>query len=91
MLAVAGQVSKDGFAGRLQSFPKGVAGADWAVQLTTMLRANEPSPSEPIKVALLVSLRSLDGDRNVHADGVRALNASNWVRQPLTTHVPILT
>ncbi len=73
-----------------KSFPKGVSGADWAVQLTTMLRANEPSPSEPIKVALLVSLRSLDGNRSVHVDGMRALNASNWVRQSLPTRVPIL-
>lgn len=73
-----------------KSFPKGVLGDQWAVQLETLLRANEPSPAEPIKVALLVSLRSLDGDQNTHADGVRALNASNWVRQALPTRVPVL-
>jgi hypothetical protein len=73
-----------------KSFPKGVAGTEWAVQLTTVLRANEPPPAEPIKVALLVSLRSLDGDRSVHAAGIRALNATNWVRQSLPTTVPIL-
>jgi serine protease AprX len=72
-----------------KSFPNGVLGNTWAVQLETFLRANEPSPAEPIKVALLVSLRSLDGNRNVHADGVRALNASNWVRQVLPTRVPV--
>jgi serine protease AprX len=73
-----------------KSFPRGVLGDQWTVQLETLLRANEPSPAEPIKVALLVSLRSLDGDQNTHADGIRALNASNWVRQALPTRVPVL-
>lgn len=73
-----------------KSFPLGVAGNQWAVQLETLLRANEPSPAEPIQVALLVSLRALDGNPNVHADGLRALNASNWVRQALPIRVPVL-
>lgn len=73
-----------------KSFPRGVVGGQWAIQLETMLRANEPPLTEPIKVALLVSLRSLDGDRNTHADGIRALRASNWVRQALPVRVPVL-
>ena len=73
-----------------KSFPLGVAGSQWAVQLETLLRANEPLPTEPIPVALLVSLRALDGNPDVHADGLRALNASNWVRQALPVHVPVL-
>ncbi len=73
-----------------KSFPKGVAGDQWAVQLETLLRANEPAPAEPIKVALLVSLRSLSGDQDTHAGGVRALNALNWVRQPLAARIPVL-
>lgn len=73
-----------------KSFPVGAAGSNWAVQLETLLRANEPSPSEPIQVALLISLRALDGNREVHADGIRALNSSNWVRQNLPIRSPVL-
>ncbi len=73
-----------------KSFPTGVTGGQWAVQLETLLRANEPPLAEPIKVALIVSLRSLDGDRGTHAAGVRALNATNWIRQALPNRVPVL-
>ncbi|MGJ7467107.1 S8 family anti-phage peptidase IteS [Comamonas thiooxydans] len=70
-------------------FPQGVAGDQWAIQLDALLRANEPPLIEPLNVALIVSLRSLDGNVQVHADGVRSLVSSNWVRQPLPVRVPV--
>lgn len=70
-------------------FPQGVAGDQWAIQLDTLLRANEPPLAEPVNVALIVSLRSLDGNAQVHADGVRSLVQSNWVRQQLPVRVPV--
>ena len=72
-----------------KKFPIGTENGQWAVQLETLLRANEPPPAEPIKVALIVSLRALDGDKNVHSDGVRALNASNWIKQTLPSRIPV--
>lgn len=72
-----------------KKFPQGVAGDQWAIQLDALLRANEPPLAEPLNVALVVSLRSLDANRQVHADGVRALVQSNWVRQHLPVRVPV--
>ena len=66
-----------------------MAGDQWAIQLDALLRANEPPLAEPLNVALVVSLRSLDANRQVHADGVRALVQSNWVRQHLPVRVPV--
>lgn len=70
-------------------FPNGVAGDQWAIQVDALLRANEPPLAEPLNVALIVSLRSLDGNAQVHADGVRSLVSSNWVRQQLPVRVPV--
>ena len=70
-------------------FPQGIAGDQWAIQLDALLRANEPPLAEPLNVALIVSLRSLDGNAQVHADGVRSLVNSNWVRQQLPVRVPV--
>lgn len=70
-------------------FPQGVAGDQWAIQLDALLRANEPPLAEPLNVALIVSLRSLDGNAQVHADGVRSLVNANWVRQQLPVRVPV--
>lgn len=72
-----------------KTFPQGVAGDQWAIQLDALLRANEPPVAEPLNVALIVSLRSLDGNVQVHADGVRSLVQSNWVRQQLPVRVPV--
>lgn len=72
-----------------KQFPKGVAGDQWAIQLDALLRANEPPLAEPLNVALIVSLRALDGNAQVHADGVRSLVNSNWVRQQLPVRVPV--
>lgn len=72
-------------------FPNGVSGSQWAIQVDALLRANEPPLAAPLNVALIVSLRSLDGNAAVHADGVRSLVQSNWVRQELPVRVPIYT
>lgn len=72
-----------------KQFSKGVTGDQWAIQLDALLRANEPPLAEPINVALIVSLRSVDGNAQVHADGVRALVGANWVHEQLPVRVPV--
>jgi len=72
-------------------FPKGVSGDSWALQAQCSLRAFEPSLAEPITVIIAVTLRSLDGDESVHASGLNALAATNWVSTQLPVHVPPLT
>ncbi|WP_052095284.1 S8 family anti-phage peptidase IteS [Comamonas thiooxydans] len=72
-----------------KQFSKGVAGDQWAIQLEALLRANEPPLAEPMNVALIVSLRSVDGNAQVHADGVRALVGANWVHEQLPVRVPV--
>jgi len=72
-----------------KSFPVGVAGAQWAIQVEALLRANEPPLAEPLNVALLVSLRALDGNGGVNGSGIRALNNANWLHQTLPTRVPV--
>lgn len=74
-----------------KAFPNGVAGGEWALQAGVFLRAFEPALTEAMMVTILVTLRSLDGDANVHADGMRALAATNWVRQVLPVRVPVRT
>lgn len=72
-----------------KSFPNGIAGDQWAIQVEALLRANEPELAAPLDVCLIVSLRSLDKNAAVHADGMKALAASNWVRQSLPISIPI--
>ncbi|MCZ8076670.1 MAG: S8 family peptidase [Paucibacter sp.] len=74
-----------------KAFPKGCAGQNWALQAAVVLRANEPPLSKPLNVAIAVTLRALDGNPEVHSDGVRALNALNWATQTLPARVPIST
>ena len=74
-----------------RSFPEGTAGDIWALQASVFLRAFEPRLEEALPVTIIVTLRSLDGDTNVHADGLRALEAANWVHNTLPTRVPVRT
>lgn len=74
-----------------KAFPTGCGGHTWALQAAVVLRANEPPLSEPLTVAIAVTLRALDGNTEVHSDGVRALNALNWATQTLPARVPIST
>lgn len=72
-----------------KAFTRGIASGNWGLQAKATLRANEPALREPLPVTIIVTLRSLDGDTEVYADGVRALNANNWASSPLPVRVPI--
>lgn len=74
-----------------KQFPNGCGGQTWALQAAVVLRANEPPLSEPLNVAIAITLRALDGNPEVHADGIRALHALHWVTQSLPARVPIST
>ena len=71
-------------------FTEGIQGGDaWALQAKMVQRAFELKPDETMRVAILVTLRALDGDPNVHSQGIQALNATNWTRSNLPVQVPI--
>lgn len=72
-----------------KSFPEGIEGDIWGVQASAVLRAFEPPLGRPLPVNIIVTLRALDGNPNVYADGLRALVANNWVHNPLQTRVPL--
>lgn len=72
-----------------KAFSRGIASGDWALQAKATLRANEPALREPLPVTIVVTLKSLDGNTQVYADGVRALNANNWAHSPLPVRVPV--
>lgn len=71
------------------SFPRGVTGEQWGLQATALLRAYEPALIEPLPVHIIVTVRSLDGDPQVRAAGLRALAQTNWVNTPLPVRVPL--
>lgn len=71
-------------------FSDGIKGGDaWALQAKMYQRAFEAPPNQPMRVAIIVTLRALDGDPNVHTQGIQALNNTNWLRSVLPVHVPI--
>ena len=70
-------------------FPQGVGGGDWALQARMFLRAFEPAMAEGLSVFILCTLRALDGNPNIHNQGLQALAATNWVRQDLPARVPV--
>ncbi|TXH90333.1 MAG: S8 family peptidase [Rhodoferax sp.] len=71
-------------------FAEGIQGGDaWALQAKMVQRAFELKPDDAMRVAIIVTLRSLDGDPNVHSQGIQALNATNWVRSNLPVQVPV--
>ncbi len=72
-----------------KSFPQGSGAGDWALQARVYSRALEPAPKQALQVFIICTLRALDGNPNVHADGMRALAATNWVRQNLPVRVPV--
>lgn len=72
-----------------KAFKRGIASGNWALQAKVTLRANEPVLSEPLPVTIIVTLKSLNGDTQVYADGLRALNINNWVHTPLPVRVPV--
>lgn len=70
-------------------FPNGIAGDVWGIQAKATLRAYEPPLLKALPVTIIVTLRSLDGNTNVHADGLRALASRNWVNNTLPNRIPI--
>ena len=68
---------------------KGKAGDNWALQATIMRRAFEPPLAQPLRVIILVTLRSLDGNDNIYAEGQKALAATNWITQSLVQRIEI--
>ncbi|WP_236531280.1 S8 family anti-phage peptidase IteS [Pseudomonas syringae] len=70
-------------------FPNGIDVKTWALQATVFLRAFEEPLAQTIPVSLVVTLRSLDRNPNVHAEGLRALATKNWVHTTLPVRVPI--
>ena len=72
-----------------KAFPRGLAGTNWGLQATALLRAYEPTLTEPLPVDIIVTVRSIDGDLRVRAAGMRALAQTNWVNSALPVRVPI--
>lgn len=72
-----------------RSMKNGVAGNVWAVQASVLRREFEPILTKPMRAVVLVTLRSLDDNPNVYADGRRSLQRSGWITQTLPTGVNI--
>jgi serine protease AprX len=72
-----------------KTFPQGVSGDAFGLQARVFMRAHEPNLSEGLRVYIFCTLRSLDGNLEIHADGLRALAAGNWVRHNLPVRVPV--
>lgn len=70
-------------------FPQGIAGDQWALQAGLTLRALEQPLDSPLRAYIIVTLRALDGNPNVHSSGVQELNANNWIRHSLPVRIPI--
>lgn len=72
-----------------KTFPQGVSGDAFGLQARVFMRAHEPNLSEGVRIYIFCTLRSLDGNLEIHADGLRALAANNWVRTNLPVRVPV--
>ncbi len=72
-----------------KAFPGGITGDDWTLQASLTQRAFEPPLEAALNATIVVTLRALDGNTDVHAQGIRALQATNWVQNHLPVRVPI--
>ncbi|WP_020168051.1 MULTISPECIES: S8 family anti-phage peptidase IteS [Methylotenera] len=72
-----------------RSMPKGVKADNWALQATMLRRANEPTLATPLRVNIIITLRSLNDNPNVYNEGQRLLAATNWITQKLPIGVPV--
>ncbi|MFZ6800085.1 S8 family anti-phage peptidase IteS [Undibacterium sp. Di24W] len=72
-----------------RSFPKGATGNVWALQATLLRRAFEPPLAQPLRVVIVVTLRSLDGNPNVYQEGRRLLAATNWLNQDIAARIVV--
>lgn len=73
-----------------RAFSGGIAGDDWTLQASLTQRAFEPPLDVALNATIVVTLRALDGNPDVHAQGIRALQATNWVQNQLPVRVPII-
>lgn len=72
-----------------RQFPLGAKGVNWGLQATILRRAMEPRLTQPLRVIIAVTLRSLDGNRAVYQEGRRLLEARNWLSQNLSQPVDV--
>jgi hypothetical protein len=72
-----------------QVFPGGISVDQWCLQIDAFLRSDESALSEPLQVPVMVTIRALDGNPNVYADGHRALSTLNWAEVPITARVQV--
>lgn len=52
-------------------------------------RANEPLAQDPMRTAIIVTLRSLSEDGDIYSEGARAHASANRVTQTFPLTVPI--
>jgi serine protease AprX len=71
------------------TFTGGITGDTWALQASLTQRAFEPPLALAMSAIIVVTLRALDGNTDVHAQGIRAMRATNWVQNQLPVRVPI--
>lgn len=71
-------------------FPSGTEGTQWALQAGMTLRALQPPLSAPLAATIVVTLRSVDGNNNIHEEGLRALNSTSWAHTVLPYRIPIV-
>jgi hypothetical protein len=64
-------------------------GNGWALQVDMNQRAFEDPLAEPLKTYVVVTLRALDGNPEVHNDGIRALQTANLVSTSLPIRIPV--
>jgi serine protease AprX len=72
-----------------RAFPGGIAGDTWALQASMTQRAFEAPLEVAMNAFIVVTLRALDGNPDVHSQGIRAMLATNWVQNQLPVRVPI--
>jgi serine protease AprX len=70
-------------------FPRGAKGNLWGLQATILRRSLEPMLIKPLRVVIAVTLRALDGNPGVYAEGRRLLAQNNWISQNLSQRVDV--
>ncbi|WP_188379855.1 S8 family anti-phage peptidase IteS [Oxalicibacterium faecigallinarum] len=68
---------------------QGKSGDQWAVQAGLLRREFEPPLVRPLRVIILITLRSTDGNQNIYREGRQELEARNWITQDLSQRVDV--
>lgn len=71
------------------SFRRGKAVGQWALQASIIRRAGEMMPTIRQKAVVLVTLRGIEKDPLVYSDGIKALNATNWVHSAIANRIHV--